>query len=317
MRVAFIGAGGMASGLIGCVEAYDDAEIAAICDIDEGAAREAAAPHEAAVYTDHETLFSEHEFDTVFIAIPPFAYSNQVELATEHDVNVFIEKPVGLRPADARENEALVKNAECVTSSGYVFRYDEITERALELISDRELSLIDGCYWSGLLVNDWGNEMEISGGEINVRSTHVYDLLRLFAGEATRVSAVGSNRADIDAIDYPDATAAVVEHENGIVSTVSSSVTVPEWTVDLSLVGEDFKLDLDYTTQRITGVIDEEPINFVGECDRYCREVTAFLDAAASGKQGMVRSSYEDAVRTLELNWAVIEAAESDESVEL
>lgn len=317
MRVAFIGAGGMARGLIGCVESYEDAKITAICDIDEEAARETAVPHEAAVYTDHETLFSDHEFDTVFIAIPPFAYSDQVKLAAEHDVDLFIEKPVGLRPENARENQTLLANADNITSSGYVFRYDEITEKALELIEDRKLSLIDGCYWSGLLVNDWGNEMDISGGEINVRSTHVYDLLRQFAGEARKVSAAGSDRAGIEAIDYPDATATVVEHESGVVSTVSSSVTVPEWTVDLSLVGNDFKLDLDYTTQRITGVIDEEPVEFVGECDRYCLEVTAFLDAVAAGDQRLVRSSYEDALRTLELNWAVIDAAESGEPVEL
>ncbi|MFC7230892.1 Gfo/Idh/MocA family oxidoreductase [Saliphagus sp. GCM10025308] len=70
MDVGFIGAGKMAATLMEKVDASSDASITAICDIDEDAAREAAEPRNASVYTEHETLYEEESLDAVFIAIP-------------------------------------------------------------------------------------------------------------------------------------------------------------------------------------------------------------------------------------------------------
>lgn len=313
MRVAFIGAGKMATILMKRVDAVEEAQITAVCDIDAEAAAEAAAPRNAAVYTDHQTLFAEHEFDVLFLAIPPFAYGDQIDFAVEHGVDLFVEKPVALRPADAKRIESAVVESDIVTSSGYVFRYDRITEKACELIGSRDIALIDGRYWSGLLESKWGNELASSGGEINIRSTHLYDLLRYFGGEVEQVFAAGSDVIGTEAIDYDDAVTTTVEHANGVVSHVSSAVTAPTWTVEFDVIGDDFELRLDYADQSLTGVIDGEQVSFDGTCERYQREIDSFLNACAEGDQSQVRSSYTDAVRTLELNWTVIDAVETSE----
>lgn len=317
MRVAFIGAGKMATGLMECVDAVDGSTITAVCDIDEDAASAAAEARNAAVFTDHEALFEDHDFDVVFLAIPPFAYSNQAELAVQHGVHLFVEKPVALRPADAAPIEAAIEDSDIVTSSGYVFRYDQITERALDLVGDRPIALIDSRYWSGLLASDWGNEMELSGGDLNVRATHLYDTLRYLGGDVEQVYAAGSDRVGTAEIDYPDAVTTTLEHENGIVSHVSSAVTAPSWTVEVDLIGDDFELRLDYADQSLSGLVDGEEIEYDGTCERYQREVATFLEACETGSQELVRSSYADATRTLELNWAVIDAVESDGPVSL
>jgi myo-inositol 2-dehydrogenase/D-chiro-inositol 1-dehydrogenase len=316
MRVAFIGAGKMASGLMDCVDEASGHEVVAVCDVNEAAARSAAESRGAAVYTDHYTLFETGDFEVVFVAIPPFAYSDQAELAAEHGVHCFVEKPVGLHVEDAQRWEAVLDTADVVTSSGYVFRYDAITERALELIGDRPIALLEAQYWNGLLASEWGNEMAKSGGDINVRATHVYDLLRYFGGEVERLFAAGSDAVGTPEIDYFDAVTATAEHDSGAVSNVSSAVVAPQWTVDLDVVGEGFELHLDYTTQQLTGEIDGETVEFDGTCDRYQREVESFLDACERGDQSAVRSSFADATRTLELNRAAIEASELGRVVE-
>lgn len=309
MRVAFIGAGKMATRLMSCVDSVSGANITAVCDIDTDAAAEAANPRDAAVVTDHERLFDDHDFDTLFLAIPPFAYSNQATLAVDHGVDLFVEKPVALQPEDAEDVEAAVADSDIVTSSGYVFRYDLITEKALDLIGNRDIALLDGRYWSGLLASDWGNKLDISGGDINVRATHLYDLVRYFGGEVERVSAAGSDLVETEEIDYDDAVTTTLEHETGTVSHVSSAVTAPKWTVEFDVIGDDFELRLDYTDQSLSGVVDGEEIEFDGSCERYKREVETFLEACETGDEDLVRSSYGDAARTLELNWTVIKAA--------
>ncbi|WP_440009637.1 Gfo/Idh/MocA family protein [Halomicrococcus sp. SG-WS-1] len=317
MRVAFIGAGKMASDLMACVDDVDGAEITAVCDVDESAAVAAADPRGAAVFTDHETLFADHDFDAVFLAIPPFAYGNQAELAVEHGVDLFVEKPVGLRPEDAREVEEQLRDADVVTGSGYVFRYDRITERTLDLVGDRDIGLLHARYWSGLPNSEWGYEMARSGSDVNIRTTHVLDTMRYLAGDVDRVYATDTDRIGTDEVDYADGVAATVEHQSGVVGTVSSSITAPEWTVEIDVAGEDFQLSLDYAAQSLTGTVGGQEIDFDGTCDRYRREVAEFIEACERGDQSHVRSSFSDATRTLELNWAVIESAERAEPLEL
>lgn len=313
MEVGFIGAGKMASTLMEKVDAVDNASIVAICDVNEDAALEAAEPRGASVYTDHETMYAEESLDAVFIAIPPFAYGNQVSLAAEHGINVFVEKPVALKSAQGRKILEAIEAADVVTGTGYAFRYDEITELALELLEDREISLMNGRYWSGLLASSWGNELELSGGEIVTRTTHIYDTIRYFGGNVERVSASGTDRLGTEEIDYPDATTARLEHENGIVSTVSSGVTSPEWVAELDILGDGVSLRLDYASQELTGSVDGDEVHYELATDRYGREVEAFLDAVRTGDQSRVRSTFDDALRTLSLNWTVIDAAETGE----
>ncbi|WP_122091194.1 Gfo/Idh/MocA family protein [Halalkalicoccus subterraneus] len=313
MEIGFVGAGKMAGTLINKVDAVDDATITGICDVNEAAALEAAEPRGATVYTDHETLYAEESLDAVFLAIPPFAYDDQASLAAEHGIDVFVEKPVALKPDQGRETLAAIEETDILTGTGYVFRYDELTDVALELLEDREISLLNGRYWSGLLASSWGNELDLSGGEIVTRTTHIYDTIRYLGGDVEQVSANGTDRLGTDGIDYPDATAARLDHENGIVSTVSSGVTSPEWVAELDVLGDDVSLRLDYAAQELTGTVAGDEIHYEFATDRYGREVEAFLDAVRSGDRSHVRSEFADALRTLSLNWTVIDAAETGE----
>ncbi len=307
----------MASDLMACVDEYDGATITAVCDVDRESSEAAAKPRDAVVFTDHETLFENHDFDVVFLAIPPFAYTNQATLAADRGIHTFVEKPVALHPDDAPEVQDALETANIVTGSGYVFRYDLITERARELIGDRDIALVDAKYWGGLPGSEWGYRMESSGGDVNIRTTHVLDTMRYICGDVERVSAAGSHTVDTPEVDYPDAVAATLEHKTGVVGTVSSTVVGTQWAVDFDIVGDCFQLHLDYATQTLSGSVDGEKIDFDGTCDRYAREIHAFLDACKAENQDSFRSSYADAVRTLDLNWAVIDAANSGDRVVL
>lgn len=193
---------------------------------------------------------------------------------------------------------AALDDAGVVTGAGYVFRYDLITERARELIGDRPVALVDARYWSGLPNSEWGYRMASSGSDVSFRTTHVLDTMRYLGGDVERV-------------------AATLEHETGTVGSVSSTVAGSEWTVELDVVGDDLQLHLDYANQTLTGVVDGEEIDFDGTCDRYAREVEGFLDACAAGDPTRYRCPYTDAARTLDLNWAIIDAVNAGEQVEL
>lgn len=312
MKIAFIGAGKMAQNHVERLAERDGVEITAICDIDETAASDLAATVDAAATTDHRDLFTDHTFDVLFLVIPPFAYDDHIALAAKHGIDCFVEKPVALHLADARKNQELVDEHGIITGVGHVFRYDRITDRAMALLDGRTVGLIDARYWSGLPASPWGYEQAKGGGEITFRSTHVYDLVRYFGGDVEQVTARGTERIGVEEVDYEDAISATMRHENGVVSHVSSTVAAPDWTVEVDLIGDEFRLRLDYPAQSLTGIIDGEEISYHAETDRIVREHDYFLTAVSEREPGHVRSDHRDGMRTLALTQTVQEALKTD-----
>ncbi|WP_101294242.1 Gfo/Idh/MocA family protein [Halegenticoccus soli] len=320
VALAFIGAGGIASIHLGNLEARDDVDVVAVCDVAEEAARRAAEPHGASVYTDHRELLEAEDPDAVFVAIPPFAHTDQEVLAAERGFDLFVEKPIGLRTETADEVEAAIEDAGVVSQVGHMLRYADAVEKARELIGDRDVALVDGRWVGGVPGASWWGIKEKSGGQVVEQTAHVFDLVRYFGGEVESVRAVGGKRVVGDEIDFEDAVSATMKHQNGTVSHVSTSAASPGDDVGLLLVGDGFHLELSFgfadgsppeSTSSLEGVVDGEEIEFESEGCAWRSEVDAFVEAVKAGG-GDVRSAYADARRTFDLTLAVNEAIRRD-----
>jgi predicted dehydrogenase len=94
LRVGFLGAGRIADlQCLGYLE-HPNAEIAAVCDLDEPLARERAEAWGAArVYTDAEKLLTDPEIDAVEILTPHHLHADQAVAALEAGKHVSLQKP--------------------------------------------------------------------------------------------------------------------------------------------------------------------------------------------------------------------------------
>ena len=100
LRAGIIGCGGIANthGRV-LSELANRVTIAAVCDIERDRAEGFGTKYaggKAAVYTDFTRMFAETGLDVVYVCLPPFAQSNEVELAAERGIHVFMEKPIAL-----------------------------------------------------------------------------------------------------------------------------------------------------------------------------------------------------------------------------
>ncbi|WP_224270877.1 Gfo/Idh/MocA family protein [Haloprofundus salinisoli] len=337
LSVGFVGAGGIASVHL---ETLDDAletgltdrnggsldvELTAVADVDETRAREAAVPRDAEAYTDGVELIESESLDALVVAVPPFAHGEYERTAAEYSIDLFVEKPVDLTVDAARETARRVADSGILAQVGYVCRYAGITERALELLNGRRIGHIDSTYWVPAPDTGWWYERARSGGQIVEQSTHVYDLHRYLAGEVTSATGSGTDGLLVDAVDFQDATSVTLDHESGAVSHVSSTCGSPDSRFEVRIAAEDAYLELDYFGYTLSGTVDGEPVRYEADGDWYRREFEAFLRAAA-GRDGVrtdtservdVRSTFDDAVETLELTLAAREAAETGERVPL
>lgn len=316
MDVGIIGAGGMGETHLTCLEPIPDVSVRAVADVDEARARGLAAGPDAAVYTDHEAMYENHggELDAVIITVPPFAHTTQELIAAERGIPFLVEKPLPLSRETVYEIRDAVEAADLVTQVGYQRRYNGVVERARELIGDRELAFISGQRQCSVPDTPWWSSKAKSGGQIFEMSTHDFDLVRYFAGEATTVSAYGGHRV-VEEIDFDDATVTAMQHENGVVSHVGATSASPDWNSTFVLVGDGFRLEFDYFDGTLTGRVDDEEIDMTVDVTQRQKQAEAFVEAVRADDPSLPRSPYSDAVRTFELTRAVEDARERDRPV--
>lgn len=317
MRIGFIGAGWRATEHMSTLEDRHDVEIAAVCDVVEEAAREAAADYDAAVYTDHAEMYeSEPDLDAVFVVLPPFAHADQEILAAERGIHLFVEKPLALSMEKAEEIHDAIEANDVIAAAGYQLRYSEATQRAAELLDGRPLALVEGYYKSGVPTgpDHWWSDYEKSGGQVVEQATHIYDLVRKFGGEVESVSAIGGHEV-VEYLDFEDAVAANLVHEGGTVGQVTSTSAAPQHNSGVEIVGEDLQLRLSGSS--LSGVVDGDEIEFESETDPSEVAVETFVDAVASGEDSEIRSDYADAMESLALTLAVEDSLDAGDSVRL
>ncbi|MFB6120473.1 MAG: Gfo/Idh/MocA family protein [Halobacteriaceae archaeon] len=316
VRIAFIGAGNIAGRHFNTLETMDDANVVAICDIDEDAAEEAGERFDAETFTDWEALYEEADFEAVFVCLPPFAHEGQEQAAAERGIDLFVEKPLALEQSYAEEVRDLVAENDVIAQVGYNWRYSPGVEYVQEVLAGRDVGYVDGYWWGGVPGGEdhWWRHKERSGGQTVEQATHIFDTVRAVAGDVTEVMAAGSNRLE-ELVDFSDVTSATMTHENDAVSHVSTSCAAESGKHGLEVVAEDATLT--FSQDHVSGRVDGEEVEESFDADPYANEVEAFIDAVQTRDTSDVRAPYSDAVESLDVTLAVNESIESGEPVSL
>jgi predicted dehydrogenase len=253
----------------------------------------------------------EDDLDAVFVVLPPFAHEDQETMAAERGIDLFVEKPLALSNAKAREIREAIADNGVIGAVGYQRRYADATRRALDLVEGRAIGLVEGYYKSGVPggPDHWWRDYERSGGQVVEQATHIYDLVRRFGGEVESVSAVGGHEL-VEEIDFEDVVSTNLAQAGGTVGRVVSTSAAPGFASGIELLGEDIHLSL--SGNSLSGVVDGEAIDYEGDNDPDAEVVEAFVEAVRTRDAGLVRSTYADATRSL----AVEESLDSGGAVE-
>jgi predicted dehydrogenase/nucleoside-diphosphate-sugar epimerase len=109
LRAGIIGAGYIATWHADAIKQTAGVDLAAVCDLSEGAARDLAEPRGAEVFTDVDALLNSGKVDAVHILTPPNLHAGITEKALQAGVAVLVEKPVAV---SADEMRAMAKASE-------------------------------------------------------------------------------------------------------------------------------------------------------------------------------------------------------------
>ncbi len=325
INVGVIGCGGIMRGRhIPILAKMSNVKLVAFCDVEINRAKELAQMYKVNAYADHREMLSREKLDAIFVAVPPYVHGFEVE-AVEKGIHVFVEKPVALDLSTARRVEDAIRRSGVINSVGYMWRYLDTTDKALEVLRESgPVVLVEGHYVDPFWFppGHWWLSKSKGGGQVIEQATHVFDLARFLAGDVERVyaefdySLIGKYAPGSD---VEDCSITVLKFKSGAIGVITATCVSRNTYnfTDLKILAE--KTVLEHGGHR--GFLRVYRHNSIEEyrprVDPYALEDEIFIEAVEKGDTSKIRSTYSDAVKTLEVTLAANESSRTRKPVEL
>lgn len=329
LRAAILGCGSFAHVHARILAALSDqVEMVAFCSRNPADAQAFAAQYtggQAAIFTDHRTMFEQAALDLVVICLPPHAHSDEVALAAEHGVHVLIEKPIALTSEQGWRMAEAAERAAIKTQVGFMFRFGEAVERLKTMLDSGEIGmagLMSARYFCNALHADWWRARDKSGGQIVEQVIHMFDLLRYLLGDPVSVYSRQENlfHRDVPGYTVEDVSATVVGFASGALGVVyATNAAIPgKWINDYRVVAH--KLTADFTSaNQATFVFTDDtsrpPLVIDSQRDFRLAQTQDLLTAIRTG--GDTRTPLREGARTLDLVLAAARSGETHAEVRL
>jgi len=326
LRVGFIGCGGIAQAHAERLATYGDVELVAFSDVVVDRAKWFASRYGGRAYGSWREMLDRERLDAVFICIPPFAHEDEVMVAAEKGVHIYIEKPIALDLKLASEMVRAVERAGVKSQVGYQNRFSlgaEVAKRMIEEGRVGDVGLVVGRYWCRSIRRDWWIDRSKSGGQVVEQATHLYDLLRWLCGPVERVY------AEMDRIFYrgepgmtiEDVSAATLRFRSGAIGVVTATIGAVShyWWFGWTIVGSSAMLESEEPNSLRVYYSAAEPLR-VEEYREVGRDTIRlaqrdFIDAIKHDRE--TRTPIREGAETLKLTLAVVKSAEERRPVSL
>lgn len=317
LRIAFIGAGGIAHRHAGVLATMADVRIVAVTDADLARAGDLAAAHGAAVLPDVAAVIASGDIDAVFVCVPPFAHGDIEDALVAARVPFFVEKPVALSVHDAERVADAIEAAGLVTAVGYHWRYLDSLDGVRAAIGERRPRLLSGYWLDSTPPVEWWWQQGMSGGQMTEQATHLIDLARYLCGDVVTVFGLAehSRRPDFPSLDVATASTATLRFADGTIANFAATCLL-KWNhrVGLHLFGDGFAVEItDHDAMIDVGV--GRPVT-PNHSDPVWTQDRAFIDAVM-GRGNAIRCTYRDALETLRVTEAIQRSVRSGQAVAL
>jgi predicted dehydrogenase len=309
VRLGFIGLGLIPTsahlpGLAPLVES-GDVVLQAFCDVDEETLqKQAAAFKPRTTYGNHREMLEKEELDAIYFCVPPTFHTDELEMAADKGLAVFIEKPVTLDMSKAVANNAIVEKAGILTQVGFLARYEPAAPVARELLHEhtlRHANLL--AIRNGQPLRYWTSRYDLSGGSFVENTIHRIDLLRyLVDDDIEQISAFYMPRQPGEGpepMNLPHVYNVNYRFASGITANATTSRVQYESGIgknDMYLISDEHLLE--YHPDRLV-----ENGKVVWETDEkvngFARQAEAFIRAVQDDDHDVMRSSYADALNSL------------------
>jgi predicted dehydrogenase len=241
LQVAVIGAGKMGLLHAGIFNSLKNSKLTAVSEKDEMIRRvgKKYMPN-VHFYEDYEKMFKEECIDIVVITTPVFLHYPMIETAIDHNLNIFVEKPLSTNAKECRS--ILSRNFKGKSQVGYCRRFMGTYSFVKEILSQGLLGKVN-YFDSRIFVSQvfsqgkgWQYDPAKSGGGALIDlGSHAIDMLHFLFGDISSVYANAGNVFNKDVEDYASLNLTLL---NNIFGTLQISWSIknfrmPELKIDI------------------------------------------------------------------------------------
>lgn len=329
LRTAILGCGNLAHRHArNMIALPEEIELAAFCDHHDWNARafsEKYTTGRGKVFADPREMFEKADLDIAVICLPPFAHSDEVELAAQHRVHILIEKPIALSSEHAWGMVEAAESARIKTQVGFMFRFGAAIERLKQLLNSGAAGpagLMSARYFCNALHAPWWRDRNRSGGQLVEQVIHMVDLMRYLMGEAVSVYSRQENLFHRALPDYTveDVSASVFSFKGGALGVIyATNGAIPgKWINDYRMVTQKLTAEFSNANHALLHFTAETPARVEtvsSEKDVYLAELQDLLNSIRTG--GETRTPIREGAKSLDLALAAVRSAETHHEVSL
>lgn len=298
MKIAAIGSGGICRRHLAVLAREPNVEIVAHATRTYAHAEQAAREWGGRPYTDVIPLLKHEAIDAAWVCVPPSARGAIEEALIARRIPFFLEKPLS---ADLRTAETIAEELErtgVVAGVGYHWRALDTIPLLRDALHQAPPRMVIGAWYGATPAPRWWREKG-SGGQIVEQATHLFDIARHLAGEATVVGRAAGrhDRPEIPGMEVPDVSAALLQYDGGAIGVFSATCLLSaRATAHVQFVCDGLLITL--TQANVTFRHGEHEQEVPCQNDPFADEDRAFLQAARSGDSTRLYCAYSDALLT-------------------
>lgn len=234
IRFGLIGAGAIAAAHLEALDSLGDlATCVGIHDLDSSAAEAMAKTFECPAFLNLEDFLADAKPEAVILCTPPSTHAPLAMAMMKAGISVLCEKPLSIRPENARAMLAAADEAGVVFTMASKFRYVDDVETARKLIQEGaigEVVLLENTFASRVSMQGrWNAIPEIGGGGVLMdNGTHSADIVRYLLGPVCEVQATEGNR--FQNLDVEDTVHLFLRSQAGVMASIDLS-----WSINKQL----------------------------------------------------------------------------------
>ena len=238
----FVGAGEIAVASATAVRDSDRAELVRTMDARHDLAADLATRFGGRPAESIEELLGDPDVQAVYISTPHHLHRDVAIAAARAGKHVFVEKPVGVGPADAQAVVQACRDAGVQCGVPFVVRYTPAYREAWRLVQAGAIGSITGfravyrgdkprAYWSGgysgRATGDWRQQWATAGGGVLIMNTiHDLDALLWITGlQVEQVSGAFRNTGSPGEVE--DLALALLSCSGGALASVEAMAALP------------------------------------------------------------------------------------------
>lgn len=321
MRVAIIGAGGIAREHKRGYARLDGVELVGACDTADAARTCVETEWGAAAYATVAELLDAEKPDAVSICSPPKFHVEAALACLERGVAVLCEKPMARNAEEAEVIASAARKADVPLMMAFCHRFHPPVMKVKEAIDAGRLGRVV------MFRNRFGGKQDMTGrwfadpdvaggGALMDTAVHSVDLFRFLVGDAQWVTGATADLAG--RYDLEDSGIITLGTADGAFGVIEASWSTPASANVIEVYGTDGAAVVDYSTgeTKILGKGETAWETFTWEGpDRFEREVEAFVEAVKAKTAAPITG--EDGLAANRILDAAYRSAETGSRVEL